>query len=148
MTIWVDADACPKAIKEILCKAAHKRKILLVFVANQYITTPPSPFISSVQVSSGFDVADNHIVEKVSANDLVITQDIPLAADAIAKGALVINTRGEMYTKDNIEPRLTMRNFMEQMRSSGERTGGPAPFNHQDKQSFANALDRWISKQA
>lgn len=147
MTIWVDADACPKTIKEILCKAAHKRKMPLVFVANQFITTPPSPFISSVQVSSGFDMADNHIVEKVQPNDLVITQDIPLAADAIAKGALVINTRGETYTEDNIEPRLTMRNFMEEMRSSGERTGGPPPLNNQNKQAFANALDRWLAKQ-
>ncbi|ACE83006.1 YaiI/YqxD family protein [Cellvibrio japonicus] len=148
MPIWVDADACPKPVKEILFRAAHQRQILLTLVANQYIAVPASPFIKSLQVSSGFDVADNHIVASLVAGDLVITADIPLAADAIAKGAAVINPRGQEYTKDSIGARLNMRDFMETMRSSGVvMQDGPPPFSQQDRQSFANALDRWIARQ-
>ena len=145
MKIWVDADACPKAMKEILYRAAERVEVPLVLVANQHLATPPSQWISSIQVSSGFDVADNYIVEQVEVDDLVITADIPLAAEVIAKDAHVINPRGERYTKNNIGQRLTMRNFMEEMRSSGEATGGPPPLNHQDRQAFANSLDRLLA---
>lgn len=147
MPIWVDGDACPKVVKEILFRAAHQRQIPLTLVANQYIAVPASPFIKSLQVSSGFDVADNHIVDSLQPNDLVITADIPLAADALAKGAAVINPRGQEYTRENIGARLNMRDFMETMRASGTvLNDGPPPFSHQDRQSFANALDRWIAR--
>lgn len=147
MPIWVDADACPKPVKEILFRAAHQRQIILTLVANQYIAAPASPYIKSMQVSSGFDVADNHIVASLSAGDLVITADIPLAAEAIAKGAAVINPRGQEYTKDSIGARLNMRDFMETMRSSGVvMQDGPPPYSQQDRQAFANALDRWLAK--
>ena len=147
MPIWVDGDACPKVVKEILFRAAHQRQIPLTLVANQYIAVPASPFIKSLQVSSGFDVADNHIVDSLQPNDLVITADIPLAADALAKGAAVINPRGQEYTRENIGARLNMRDFMETMRASGTvLNDGPPPFSQQDRQSFANALDRWIAR--
>lgn len=147
MPIWVDGDACPKVVKEILFRAAHQRQIPLTLVANQYIAVPASPFIKSLQVSSGFDVADNHIVDSLQPGDLVITADIPLAADALAKGAAVINPRGQEYTRDSIGARLNMRDFMETMRASGaQMNDGPPPFNQQDRQSFANALDRWIAR--
>ncbi|PUA29653.1 MAG: DUF188 domain-containing protein [Cellvibrio sp. 79] len=147
MPIWVDGDACPKVVKEILFRAAHQRQIPLTLVANQYIAVPASPFIKSLQVSSGFDVADNHIVDSLQANDLVITADIPLAADALAKGAAVINPRGQEYTRENIGARLNMRDFMETMRASGTvMKDGPPPFSQQDRQTFANALDRWIAR--
>lgn len=147
MPIWVDADACPKVVKEILFRAAHQRKIQLILVANQFIAVPASPFIKSLQVSSGFDVADNHIVDSLQAGDLVITADIPLAADALAKGAAVINPRGEEYSRDTIGARLNMRDFMDTMRASGTAMkDGPPPFSQQDRQSFANALDRWIAR--
>ncbi len=145
MTIWVDADACPKVAKEILFRAAHQRQIPLVLVANQHIATPASPFIKSLQVSAGFDEADNYIVEQLVAGDLVITSDIPLSADAIAKGAQVINSRGQAHTKDTIGARLNMRDFMETMRSSGvQMQDGPPAYSQQDKQAFANALDKYI----
>lgn len=147
MPIWVDADACPKVVKEILFRAAHQRHIHLILVANQFISVPPSPYIKSMQVSSGFDVADNHIVDSLSVGDLVITADIPLAADALAKGAAVINPRGHEYSKETIGARLNMRDFMETMRASGTvMKDGPPPFSQQDRQAFANALDRWIAR--
>ena len=144
MTIWVDADACPNVVKEILFRAAQRTKIPLILVANQPIRTPPSPYIKSIQVSAGFDVADNHIAQSVSPGDLVITADIPLAADVVEKEAIALNPRGEKYTKENIKQRLTMRNFMEEMRSTGQVSGGPPPLNQQDRQAFANSLDRYL----
>mgnify|MGYP000173185021 CR=1 FL=1 len=145
-SIWVDADACPITIKEMLLRAAKRTGIQLTFVANQTISVPPYPNVRSVRVSSGFDVADNWIVEQAAKGDLVITQDIPLADEIISKGAIAIGPRGEIHTKENIKARLTMRNFMETMRSSGVHSGGPSPLNQQDKQAFANQLDRWLVK--
>lgn len=144
MTIWVDADACPNVVKDILFRAAQRTKIMLTLVANQPINTPPSPYIKSIQVASGFDVADNYIAQEAAIGDLVITADIPLAADVVEKGAIALNPRGEKYTKENIKQRLTMRNFMEEMRGAGQAMGGPPPLNQQDRQAFANALDRYI----
>ena len=144
MAIWIDADACPNVVKEILFRAAQRTKIPLILVANQAIRTPLSPYITSVQVSAGFDVADNHIVQQLSQGDLVITADIPLAAEVVEKEAIALNPRGEKYTKENIKQRLTMRNFMEEMRSTGQASGGPPPLNQQDRQAFANALDRYL----
>lgn len=146
MQIWVDADACPGVIKEILYRAAQRVKLPLILVANQPLRAPPSPYISTVQVSQGFDVADKHIAQRLQPGDLVITADIPLAAEAIDKGAHAINPRGESYTPENIRQRLAMRNFMEQMRSAGEVTGGPPPLDHGDRQAFANALDRLLAR--
>jgi uncharacterized protein YaiI (UPF0178 family) len=148
MHIWVDADACPGVIKEILYRAVERVGVPLTLVANQPLSTPPSRLVKSVQVARGFDQADNYIVERLDSGDLVITADIPLAADAIAKGAHVINPRGEQYTTENIRQRLAMRDFMEQMRSSGEVTGGPPPLGQQDRQIFANALDRLLTRLA
>jgi len=145
MVIWVDADASPKPVKEILFRAAHQRQIPMTLVANQYLAVPASPYIKTVQVQSGFDVADNYIVQQVSAGDLVITADIPLAAEVIAKGGAVISPRGERFTKETIGARLNMRDFMETMRSSGVALqDGPPPYNQQNRQAFANALDRFI----
>jgi len=146
MKIWIDADACPVVIKEILFKAAIRIEIQCTLIANQYIKIPASPFIHSIQVSAGFDVADNEIVRRVQENDLVITSDIPLAAEIIEKGAKALSPRGEMYSEDNIKARLNMRDFMETMRASGEQTGGPPPLNHSDRQAFANQLDRYLAK--
>jgi uncharacterized protein YaiI (UPF0178 family) len=143
--IWVDADACPRVCKEILYRAAQRREIATTLVANQPLTVPPSAFISAVQVASGFDVADNHIVHAVQPGDLVVTADIPLAAELIEEGAAVITPRGERYTSNNIGARLNMRDFMEEMRASGAATGGPAPLSHADRTQFANALDRFLS---
>lgn len=148
MHIWVDADACPGVIKDILYRAAERVRIHTTLVANQPIRIPPSPWIHFKQVGSGFDVADKHIVEQLSPGDLVITADIPLAAAAIDKGAHAINPRGELYTKDNIRERLSMRNFMDELRSSGVVTGGPAPLNSRDRAEFANSLDRLLQKLA
>lgn len=145
-SIWVDADACPVAIKEMLLRAAKRTQIQLTFVANQSISLPPYPNVRSVCVSSGFDVADNWIVAQVSEGDLVITQDIPLADEIISKGATAIGPRGQKYTRENIKSRLNMRDFMETMRSSGVHSGGPSPLNQQDKQAFANQLDRWLAR--
>lgn len=145
MPIWVDADACPVAIKEILFRAAERAREPLTLVANQWLRTPPSPWISALQVPPGLDVADSEIVTRVEAGDLVVTQDIPLAAAVIAKGALAIGPRGEMHTPDNIAQRLSMRDFMDQLRGAGVQTGGPAPLHPRDRQAFANALDRWLA---
>lgn len=146
MAIWIDADACPKVIRDILCKAAVRVRVPLTFVANHSIPLPPSPLISFVQVPQGFDVADNYIVQKVEPDDLVITSDIPLAAELIAKGAQVVTPRGERFTKENIGPRLNMRDFMETMRSSMEVGGGPPALGSKDKQAFANVLDAYLAK--
>ena len=148
MKIWVDADACPNVIKEILFRAANRKQILTILVANQYIKTPPSTFIQSVQVAAGFDVADNHIAQETAAGDIVITADIPLAAAIVAKGAHGINPRGTLYTEHNIKQTLAMRNFMEEMRSAGQVSGGPPPLDHRDRQAFANTLDRLLAKLA
>lgn len=147
MQIWVDADACPAVIKEILYRAAERTQIKVTLVANRSLRTPPSPYIHSLQVPGGFDVADNRIVEALTAGDLVITADIPLAAAAINKGAMALNPRGEFYTPENISERLSMRDFMDTLRSSGVQTGGPAPLSQRDRQQFANALDRFLAQQ-
>jgi len=144
MKIWVDADACPNVIKNILFKAAERTQIPCILVANQKIQTPPSSFISSRQVSQGFDVTDDYIVQNIEAGDLAITADIPLAAEIIDKEAIAINPRGEIYNKENIKQRLAMRDFMDQMRGSGIQSGGPATFNQQDRMAFANSLDKLL----
>ena len=146
ITVWVDADACPKVIREILYRAANRLEQPLVLVANHVISAPSSPWISCRQVPQGFDVADDYIVAQVSARDLVITADIPLSAEVIEKGAAVISPRGEQLTADNIKPRLNMRDFMDTMRSSGDIGGGPAALGPRDKQAFANALDRYLAR--
>ncbi|MEL0613752.1 YaiI/YqxD family protein [Marinomonas arenicola] len=146
MRLWVDADACPNVIKTILFRAAERVQIPCIFVANQAISIPPSKWIERRVVSSGFDVADNYIVEHVEPADLVITADIPLAAEVIDKGALAVNPRGELYSRENIKQRLAMRDFMEQMRSSGVQTDGPATFNQQDRMAFANTLDKLLAQ--
>lgn len=145
MHIWVDADACPGVIKEILYRAAERVGVPLTLVANQPLRTPPSRLIKSIQVPPGFDVADNRIVELMAAGDLVITADIPLAADVIAKGGHALNPRGELYSEENIRQRLTMRNFMDELRGSGIDTGGPPTFSQSDRQAFANQLDRMLA---
>lgn len=148
MQIWVDADACPKVIKEILFRAAEKRKIQLTLVANKMLYCPPSRYIRAMQVPAGFDVADNKIAELVETGDLVITADIPLAADVIARGGHALNPRGEFYTRDTIQERLTMRNFMDGLRGSGVDTGGPPIFSLSDRQAFANQLDKFLARYA
>jgi hypothetical protein len=145
MQIWVDADACPGVIKEILYRAAERTRIALILVANQWLRVPPSPHIRAVQVPKGFDVADNHIASSVQPGDLVITADIPLAAAVLEKRAVALNPRGELYTQENIRQLLDMRNFMDTLRSSGVETGGPPAFNHADRQAFANQLDRLLA---
>ncbi len=145
MNIWVDADACPVVIKDILFRAAKRTGVQLTLVANQPVSIPASPHIKFIQVAHGFDVADNEIVKRVSSGDLVITADIPLAADVIEKGSCALNPRGELYTVDNIKARLSMRDFMDTLRSSGVDTGGPAAFNQSDRQNFANHLDKILS---
>jgi uncharacterized protein YaiI (UPF0178 family) len=146
MHIWVDADACPAAIKEILYRAAQRVGVPLTLVANQPLQTPPSQLIRSVQVRRGFDVADKQIAEQVQPGDLVITADIPLAAEVIEKGAEAINPRGEHYTAENIRERLALRDFMAGLRDAGAVTGGPSPFGPTDRQAFANALDRLLAR--
>jgi uncharacterized protein YaiI (UPF0178 family) len=146
MHIWVDADACPAVIKEILFRAAQRLAIPVTLVANQPLHTPPSPLIRSVQVGHGFDVADKHITERLQPGDLVVTADIPLAAQVIEKGGTVINPRGERYTTENIRERLALRDFMEELRSAGEVTSGPPPLSKSDRQAFANALDRLLTQ--
>lgn len=148
MQIWVDADACPGVIKEIIFRAAERLQISTILVANQMLRTPPSRYIRAIQVPSGFDVADRHIVDQLAPGDLVVTADIPLAAGVIERGAHALNPRGELYTTANIQERLTMRNFMEGLRSAGVETGGPAAFSQADRQAFGNALDRFLAKQA
>lgn len=146
MKIWVDADACPVVIKEILFRAAIRAQILTTLVANQFLRTPPSAFIKTMQVASGFDVADNRIVLEMDNGDLVITADIPLAAQVVEKGGYALNPRGELYTIANIKERLAMRNLMEELRSNGVDISGPAVFSQGDRQAFASMLDRLITK--
>ena len=146
MHIWVDADACPVPVKAILFRAAVRAEINLTLVANQNIAVPKSTFIQFIQVPQGFDVADNEIVKRVTSGDLVITADIPLAAEVIENGAQALNPRGELYTKNNIRDRLNIRDFMDQLRNTGVDTGGSAPFNHRDRQAFANRLDQLLAK--
>ncbi len=146
MKIWVDADACPGVIKEILYRAAERTEVETTLVANQPLRVPPSRFIRSMQVSSGFDVADNEIVRRVSPDDLVITADIPLAAEVIEKGAIALNPRGELYSPENIRARLNMRDFMDTLRSSGVNTGGPPALSQADRQAFANELDKVLTR--
>ncbi len=148
MKIWVDADACPAVIKDILFKAAKRTGVLLTLVANQPVRIPPSRCIKSLQVPSGFDVADNEIVKRLSAGDLVITADIPLAADAVEKGAYALNPRGELYSTENIRERLNMRDFMDTLRSSGIDTGGPPALSQSDRKSVADHLDKFLTKYA
>jgi uncharacterized protein YaiI (UPF0178 family) len=146
MKIWVDADACPNVIKDTLYRAARRKQIPLILVANHDIRTPASPFITSVKVEHGFDVADNYIAQQVTGEDLVITADIPLAAAVIDRGALALNPRGELYTENDIQQRLSMRNFMEELRSAGQITGGPAAISQSDRREFANQLDRILAR--
>ncbi len=147
MKMWVDADACPVVIKEILFRAADRTGVQLTLVANQALSTPSSSNISTIQVPHGFDVADDEIVKRVEAGDLVITSDIPLAAEVIEKGGHALSPRGEMHSKENIGARLNMRDFLDTMRSSGvEMSGGPAAFSQRDKQEFANKLDQFLTK--
>lgn len=146
MQIWVDADACPGVIKEIIFRAAERRQIRTTLVANQMLRTPPSKYIRAIQVPSGFDVADAHIVDQVAPGDLVVTADIPLAALVIERGAHALNPRGELYTTATIRERLNMRDFMEGLRAAGIETGGPAAFSQADRQAFGNQLDRFLAK--
>ncbi|WP_313654316.1 YaiI/YqxD family protein [Pantoea sp.] len=147
MSIWVDADACPNVIKEVLYRAADRTATTVTFVANQFLRVPPSPYLRTLQVPAGFDVADNEIVRRVQPGDLVITADIPLAAEVIGKGAAALNPRGERYSPATIRERLTMRDFMDTLRSSGVQTGGPATMSPRDRQQFANELDSWLTQQ-
>ena len=146
MKIWVDADACPGAVKEILFRAANRAQVPLTLIANQMLRVPPSPWIRALQVPSGFDVADERIVQEADVGDLVVTADVPLAARVIAKGALVLEPRGDLLDKGNIQERLGMRNFMESLRSSGVETGGPAAFSSVDRQAFAKRLDGLLAR--
>jgi len=146
MNIWVDADACPVVIKEILFRAAERTQVPVTLVANQVIRVPNSRFVNFLQVASGFDVADDEIVRRAQEGDLVITSDIPLADEVLSKGAKVLTPRGEAYTLNNIKARLNIRDFMDTMRASGVQSGGPPPLNQADRANFANALDRWLSR--
>ncbi|MGQ9426378.1 YaiI/YqxD family protein [Gilvimarinus sp. F26214L] len=146
MKIWVDADACPAVIKDILFRAAQRSRVVVTLVSNHALSVPTSPFIKRVQVEQGFDKADEEIAARVEAGDLVITSDIPLAAEVIDSGALALSPRGEAYNKDNIKGRLNMRDFLDTMRGSGVQTGGPAAMNQAERQQFANRLDRILSR--
>ena len=146
--IWVDADACPNVVKEILFKAAQRRNVPLTLVANTPLRVPPSPLIDTVVVGAGFNVADNEIVRLVNPGDLVVTADIPLADAVVEKGATGLNPRGELYTEDNVKGLLRMRNLMEELRSGGLAQGGPAPLGPKDKQEFTNQLDRFLTRHA
>ncbi|WP_321781531.1 YaiI/YqxD family protein [Paraburkholderia sp. J94] len=148
MQILVDADACPVVVKDILFRAARRVEVIVTLVANQYLRTPPSPFIRSIQVPAGFDVADKRIVEMAEPGDLVITADIPLAAAVLDKGARVLDPRGSWFTAENIRERLTVRDAMEQLRSAGIDTGGPAPYALRDSRTFAGQLDRFLATAA
>ncbi|ELQ6262939.1 YaiI/YqxD family protein [Cronobacter malonaticus] len=145
MPVWVDADACPKVIKEVLFRAAERTETPVILVANQPLRVPPSKFIRARQVPAGFDVADNVIVRCCEPGDLVVTADIPLAAEVIAKGAVALNPRGERYSEATIRERLTMRDFMDTLRASGIQTGGPDALSQRDRQQFAAELDKWLS---
>ena len=146
MNIWIDADACPVVIKEILFRAAERKQILTTLVANQFISTPNSKWIRMLQVPAGFDVADNEIVKRAGKGDVVITSDIPLAAEVIDKGADALSPRGELFNPDNIKQRLNMRDFLDTLRSSGVNTGGPPPLNQNDRKRFADHLDKLLAK--
>ncbi len=146
MNIWVDGDACPKAIKDIVCRVAQRTKITTIFVANQWLRLPESEFLSFIRVDQGADVADDEIVDKCNAGDLVITADIPLAARIVAKEALALDPRGKMYNANNIGQILSMRDFMDELRGSGVETGGPKSFGQREAQKFANALDKLIAQ--
>jgi hypothetical protein len=148
MKIWVDADACPVVIKEILFRAAERTKVEMTLVANQLIRVPPSRYIKSLQVKAGFDVADDEIVLRLDAGDLVITADIPLAAEVIEKGGFALSPRGELYSVENIKGRLNMRDFMDTLRSSGIHTGGPPALNQTDRKLFASQLDKLLTRYA
>ncbi len=144
--IWVDADACPNVIKDILFRAADRARVMVTLVANQWVRVPASPHLRALQVGGGLDSADDEIATRCAAGDLVVTADIPLAARALEKGALALNPRGEMYTPDTIAQRLSMRNFMDELRGAGIATGGPPALHARDRQAFANALDRWLAQ--
>jgi hypothetical protein len=146
MQIWVDADACPNVIKDILFRAATRAHVMMTLVANHLPRTPPSPYIKAIQVPSGFDVADSKIVQQLQSGDLVITADIPLAALVIEKGGHALNPRGDFYTAENIRGRLAMRNFMDELRHTGVNTGGPPVLSLSDRQAFANQLDRFLTR--
>lgn len=146
MQIWVDADACPNVIKEILFRVAERLRISLILVANKPLRIPPSRYVKSMRVEAGFNVADNAIAREMAAGDLVITADIPLASEVIGRGGHALNPRGEFYSTENIEERLTMRNFMDELRESGVNTGGPATLSQKDRQAFANQLDRFLAR--
>jgi len=144
--VWVDADACPGPVREMLFRAAERARVQVTFIANQWLRTPPSRYLRAVQVQGGFDVADDAIAERAGPGDLVVTQDIPLAARVIGRGAEAVDPRGVRYTADTIAQRLSMRNFMEELRGAGVQTGGPAAFHARDRQAFANALDGWLAR--
>jgi len=145
--IWVDADACPVAIKDILFRAAQRTKVQVTLVANHYIRTPASKYVNFMQVTQGFDVADDEIVQRCQAGDLVITSDIPLADEVITKQCLALSPRGELFTRENIKSRLNVRDFMDTLRSSGIQTGGPGALSGAEKQAFGNKLDQWLAQQ-
>ncbi|MBF8223333.1 YaiI/YqxD family protein [Halomonas sp. 328] len=144
--LWVDADACPRVVRDIIVRAAERTTTPTCFVANHSIPLPPSKWVKSLSVASGFDAADNEIVERIQADDLLITSDLPLALEALERGARVMTTRGESLNKDNIRARVQMRDFMETLRASGEHTGGPKGYSDGDRREFANALDRWLAR--
>lgn len=144
--IWVDADACPGPVKEILFRAAERAQVPVTLVANQWLRTPGSRFIRALQVRGGFDAADDAIAERAGPGDLVVTQDIPLASRVLSNGAEAINPRGDHFTPNNITERLSVRNFMEELRGAGVQTGGPAVFSARDRQAFANQLDSWLAR--
>lgn len=144
--IWVDADACPVTIKEVLYRAAQKREVLVTFVANQGLRLPASEFLKSILVTTGLNVADQKIVSLVRSGDLVVTSDIPLAADVVAKNAIGLSPRGELFTAENIGERVAVRNLLDDLRGEGQITGGPSGISAQDKQAFANQLDRWLTR--
>ncbi len=144
--VWVDADACPRGIREILVRAAARTGVPVKLVSNHHLGMARSPHVTCIQVERGFDVADNEIVQRAQAGDLVVTSDLPLAAEVIANGAQAISTRGEVYTTENIRARLNMRDFMDTLRASGVQSGGPPSPGAQEKQAFANALDRYLSQ--
>jgi hypothetical protein len=146
MKIWVDADACPREVKEVIFRAAERRKVPAVLVANGDLRLPRSAYLSTVRVGAGLDVADGYMVQHASPGDLAVTADIPLAAALVAKGVLALDPRGEVYDADNVRERLAMRDLMKELRDSGMATGGPKPFDARDKQQFANALDRELSR--
>jgi len=144
--IWVDADACPQVIKDILYRAADRVQVMTTLIANMPLRTPPSAFIKTVRVPKGFDVADHYIVQQLQPGDLVITADIPLAAEVVKRGGHALDPRGDLYSEDNVNERLAMRNLMQELRSTGDIVGGPPAFGSSDRQRFANQLDRFLTR--